>query len=278
METPLSFAARITASFALGCLKPKSRVLDVGCGDGTIAAAMMKGGLLVTAIDPNQSAIEKTTALGVTCFNSELEKFEHEEFDALLCSCSLHHMQPLDKAMAAAHRLLKPNGLLLVEDFGYERVDQKTAIWLFNLAQLIAAEDKPPKSKKDEEPKLNSDGQQGKHHHQGKRRHSWLTAERHESNTLGPGHEQSEAIAIWRHHHEKEHHVSSFERVKNALLDKFDIIEERSVPYLFRYLCDLLPITKSGADRASLIYNWEKELAQVGGIEMCGARIIAIKS
>jgi SAM-dependent methyltransferase len=172
-------------------------------------------------------------------------------------------MQPLDKAMAAAYRLLKPNGLLLVDDFGYERVDQKTAIWLFNLAQLIAAEEKPKKSK---------DEAAEKH------RHSWLTAERHESNTLGPGHEQSEAISLWRHHHEIEHHVSSFERVKNALLDKFEIIEERRVPYLFHYLCDLLPHTKSGADRASLIYNWEKELAQVGGIEMCGARIIAIKA
>ncbi|MBP6747576.1 class I SAM-dependent methyltransferase [bacterium] len=272
METPLSFAARITASFALGCLKPKSRVLDVGCGDGAIAAAMMKGGLLVTAIDSRQSAVEKTTALGVNCFNSELEKFEHDEFDALLCSRSLHHMQPLDKAIAAAYRLLKPNGLLLVEDFGYERVDQKTAIWLFNLAQLIAAEDRPPRSKKDEDAKHNSDGQQEKHGH------SWLTAERHESTTLGPGHEQSEAISIWRHHHEIDHHVSSFEGVKNALLDKFDIIEERSVPYLFHYLCDLLPATKSGAVRAGLIYNGERELAQVGGIEMCGARIIAIKS
>ena len=172
-------------------------------------------------------------------------------------------MQPLDKAMAAAYRLLKPNGLLLVDDFGYERVDQKTAIWLFNLAQLIAAEEKPKK---------------GKDEAAEKHRHGWLTAERHESNTLGPGHEQSEAISLWRHHHEIEHHVSSFERVKNALLDKFEIIEERRVPYLFHYLCDLLPHTKSGADRASLIYNWEKELAQVGGIEMCGARIIAIKA
>ncbi len=263
METPHSFAARITASFALGCLKPKSRVLDVGAGDGAIAAAMLKGGLQVTAIDPNQAAVEKSTALGVNCFKTELEKFEHDEFDALLCSRSLHHMQPLDKAMAAAYRLLKPNGLLLVDDFGYERVDQKTAIWLFNLAQLIAAEEKPKKNK---------DEATEKH------RHSWLTAERHESNTLGPGHEQSEAISLWRHHHEIEHHVSSFERVKNALLDKFEIIEERRVPYLFHYLCDLLPHTKSGADRASLIYNWEKELAQVGGIEMCGARIIAIKA
>ncbi|MBP9093281.1 class I SAM-dependent methyltransferase [bacterium] len=264
METPLSFAARITASFALGCLKPKSRVLDVGCGGGAIAAAMTKGGLLVTAIDPSQSAVEKTTSLGVTCFNSELEKFEHEEFDALLCSRSLHHMQPLDKAISAAHRLLKPNGLLLVEDFGYERVDQKTAIWLFNLAQLIAAEQRTDKALEG--------GKDAKHGH------SWLTEERHESNTLGPGHEQSEAITIWRRHHEVDHHVSSFERVKNALLDKFEIIEERSVPYLFHYLCDLLPATKSGAIRATLIYNWERELAQVGGIEMCGARIIAIKS
>ena len=259
METPHSFAARLTSSFALGCLKPKSRVLDVGAGDGAIAASMQKGGLLVTAIDSNQAAAEKTKAQGIECFNTTLEDFDDEPFDAILCSRSLHHMQPLDKAMSAANRLLKPGGIFLVEEFGYERVDQKTAIWLFNLAQLVAAE-------------RNKDSKDTKHCH------NWLIAERRESNTLGPGHEQSEAITIWRRHHEIEHHVSSFERVKNALLDQFEIIEERNVPYLFHYLCDLLPATKSGADRASLIYNWEKEQAQVGGIEMCGVRVIAIKA
>jgi 2-polyprenyl-3-methyl-5-hydroxy-6-metoxy-1,4-benzoquinol methylase len=76
METPHSFAARITASFALGCLKPKSRVLDVGAGDGAIAAAMLKGGLQVTAIDPNKQLLKKHR-LGVKCFKTELEKFEH---------------------------------------------------------------------------------------------------------------------------------------------------------------------------------------------------------
>ncbi|CAN5508684.1 hypothetical protein BH11CYA1_BH11CYA1_14410 [soil metagenome] len=256
METPHSFAARLTSSFALGCLKPKSQVLDVGSGDGAIAASMQKGGLHVTAIDTNQTAVEETKALDIECFNSKFEEFEHDSFDAIICSRSLHHMQPLDKAMGAANRLLKPGGILLVEDFGYERVDQKTAIWLFNLARLVAADEKLV---------------------DGKHRHSWLTAERHESNTLGPGHEQSEAITSWRHHHEIDHHVSSFERVKNALLDKFEIIEERSVPYLFHYLCDLLPATKIGAEKANLIYQWEKEQAQVGGIEMCGARIIARK-
>jgi len=250
---PLSFAARITSSFALGCLKPKSRVLDVGSGDGAIAASMLKGGLEVTAIDSNEAAVEKTRAKGVDCILSTLEKFESEPFDAIICSRSLHHIQPLDRSMATASKLLKPGGLLLVDDFGYERVDQKTASWLFNLAELLAI------------------GKENSHH-------GWLTAGRKEKTILGPGHELSEALTIWRKHFEVDHHVTSFERVKNALLDHFEIMEERSVPYLFHYLCDLLPGTKSGADQASAIYNWEREMAQVGGIEMCGVRLIARKA
>ncbi len=84
-------------------------------------------------------------------------------------------------------------------------------------------------------------------------------------------------MTLWRKHHEADHHVISFERVKNSLLDHFDIISEQSVPYLFRYLCDLLPATKAGAQQAEQIYQWEREQADAGGIEMCGARLIARK-
>ncbi len=241
---PLKFAARITSSFALSHLKAQASVLDAGCGEGEIAASMQKGGLKVTAIDKRAEAVAKTQALGIACSLNDLQSFEHAAFDAILCSCALHHMDPLDQALANASRLLKDDGVLLIEDFGYERVDQKTVVWLFNLAQLIAS---------------------------GGTRHQWLLAERKSANRA------LEAMTVWRKHNEIDHHVIPFERVKNVLLDHFEIVSEQSVPYLFRYLCGLLPATKAGAEQAEQIYQWEREQAEAGGIIMCGARILARK-
>jgi len=258
---PLKFAARITSSFALSSLKSQSTVLDAGCGGGAIAASMQKGGLKVMAIDSNSQAIAKTEGLGIACRLSDLQTFEHEAFDAVLCSASLHHMDPLDAALNAASRLLKQDGVLLVEDFGYERVDLKTAVWLFNLAQFVIG----PTNEKTEKAKVGTE-KAAKHGHG-----RWLLSERKSADRA------AEAMAIWRQHNEIDHHVISFERVKNALLDRFEIVSEQNVPYLFRYLCDLLPATKFGAEQAAQIYQWEKEQAESGGIEMCGARIIARK-
>jgi ubiquinone/menaquinone biosynthesis C-methylase UbiE len=253
MESPREFAARLTASFALSYLKPHSTVLDVGSGDGVIAASMKKGGLDVSAIDINEEAVLSTTATGVTCQRSELQNFSHEPFDGLLCSRSIHHVEALDRSLANAKKLLKDDGLLLVEEFGFERIDEKTAVWLVNLAQLVSK----------------NSGKNVPLAHNGKPRHQWLI-----ENYNG----DSNALERVRQHHEQRHNISSYERVKSAVMDHFEIIEEVRIPFLFQYISDFLPATKAGAEHAQLIYTWEKEQAESGGIAMCGARLVARKA
>lgn len=254
METPRDFAARLTASFALSYLKPHSTVLDVGAGDGAIAASMKKGGLNVSAIDPDAEAVKNTTARGIECRQAELLNYQSESaggFDGLLCSRSIHHVEALDKSLAHAKSLLKDDGLLLVEEFGYERIDEKTAVWLVNLAQLV----------------LKNSGGNVPLAHNGKPRHQWLIE----------NYEGGDALARVRQHLEQRHNISSYERVKSAVMDNFEVIEELKIPFLFQYISDLLPATRAGAEQAQLVYTWEKEQAESGGIAMCGARLIARK-
>jgi SAM-dependent methyltransferase len=102
-----------------------SRVLDVGCGDGQVALALSAHGHDVTAIDP--VAPEGPIFERVT-----LEDFAPAApFDAVVASRSLHHVPNLELAVDKIARLAP---LLIVEEFAWDRFDERTAAWY--LAQL----------------------------------------------------------------------------------------------------------------------------------------------
>jgi SAM-dependent methyltransferase len=52
-------------------------------------------------------------------------------FDAILFTSSLHHLHDLDAAVARAHALLAPGGVVAVDDFDLEAPDEATARWLY---------------------------------------------------------------------------------------------------------------------------------------------------
>jgi SAM-dependent methyltransferase len=108
-----------------------SRILDVGCGDGQVALALAASGHDVTAIDP--VAPEGPIFERVT-----LEEFvPNDPFDVVVASRSLHHVPDLDLAVGKIAQLAP---LLIVEEFCWDRLDERTAAWY--LAQLQG----PPKS------------------------------------------------------------------------------------------------------------------------------------
>jgi ubiquinone/menaquinone biosynthesis C-methylase UbiE len=51
-------------------------------------------------------------------------------FDGILFIQSLHHINPLDQSLAQAARLLDKGGFVLVDDFAFNRIDERTAVWL----------------------------------------------------------------------------------------------------------------------------------------------------
>jgi SAM-dependent methyltransferase len=92
-------------------------VLDVGCGRGDLVDRFRERNLEVTGIDPDPgmarvAASRFAAAETVTIQESAFEQV-HEPFDVITMIASLHH-QPLADAFAHAHKLLKPNGRLLI--------------------------------------------------------------------------------------------------------------------------------------------------------------------
>ncbi len=67
---------------------PPVHVLEIGAGDGELAAVLDAAGYQVTAIDPaaeDGSHVERTTLLEM-----------HGSFDAALAVVALHHVEPLE--------------------------------------------------------------------------------------------------------------------------------------------------------------------------------------
>ncbi|HVO03362.1 MAG TPA: bifunctional 2-polyprenyl-6-hydroxyphenol methylase/3-demethylubiquinol 3-O-methyltransferase UbiG [Candidatus Cybelea sp.] len=101
-------------------------VLDIGCGGGLIAEPLARLGAAVTGIDAAERNIEiarrHAEAMGVkatylSCSAEDLAARSGPaggEFDAVLALEIVEHVADLDVFIAAAVRLLKPDGLLFV--------------------------------------------------------------------------------------------------------------------------------------------------------------------
>src|SRR5262245_50221895 len=113
------------AAFVLSALPPPpARVLEVGCGAGELALAIDAAGYDVVAVDPRAPAgpIFRQTTLA--------ELADPGPFDIAIARYSLHHIEGLDDAVDRIAMLLRPGGKLVVEEFGWDLVDDPTAAWL----------------------------------------------------------------------------------------------------------------------------------------------------
>jgi SAM-dependent methyltransferase len=111
-------------AFVLSALPPPpARVLEVGCGAGDLARSMDGAGFRVLAIDPEapEGPIFRRTAL---------EELDGEGlFEAAVARYSLHHIEGPEPALDRIANLLIPRGKLVIEEFGWDRLDQPTAAW-----------------------------------------------------------------------------------------------------------------------------------------------------
>jgi SAM-dependent methyltransferase len=112
-------------SFVVGSLPAApARVLEVGAGDGSLAAALREAGYDVVAIDP-ASEVESVQAVGL----NDLESAPGA-FDAAVSVVAMHHVNPLDESCARLAEVVRPGGTLVLDEFDVERFDERAAVWL----------------------------------------------------------------------------------------------------------------------------------------------------
>jgi SAM-dependent methyltransferase len=118
--------------FVLGQVgPPPAQVLEVGCGEGELAHALVRAGHSVTAIDPRAPEGPIFRRVGIEEFT------DRGPFDYVVASLSLHHIENLGGALDKIADVLRTGGSLVVVEFGWDRIDEATAEWA--LERLPAA-------------------------------------------------------------------------------------------------------------------------------------------
>lgn len=111
-------------------LSAGQRVLDIGCGTGSLAIQIAESfeGVEVTALDPDPKALDRARRKAeqsvvqvdfVEGFADDLP-FDAHRFDRVVSSFMFHHLDPgvKDGMLREARRVLAPGGELHLIDFG----------------------------------------------------------------------------------------------------------------------------------------------------------------
>ena len=107
-----SFVAELGGA-ALDLLDPQrgERILDIGCGEGTLTRKIIDRGATVLGIDNSPEMIAAARAKGVDALLLAAEDMQFfAEFDAAFSNATLHWVLEKDQAARAIFRALRPGG------------------------------------------------------------------------------------------------------------------------------------------------------------------------
>lgn len=117
---------------------PPARVLEVGCGEGKLARALDDAGWDVLAIDP-------AAPDGPIFRRLKLEDVDEPgAFDAVVAARSLHHVTNLEAGLDRIRELLRPRGVLVLDEFAWDRLDETTAEWFHGQQRALVAAGRLP--------------------------------------------------------------------------------------------------------------------------------------
>jgi SAM-dependent methyltransferase len=108
---------------AMLAAKPGERILDLGCGDGTLARRLAAAGAIVIGVDSSPAFVAAARAGGVDAreMNGEALTFD-TEFDAVFSNAALHWMLRPADVVAGVRRALRPGGRFVGEFGGHGNV------------------------------------------------------------------------------------------------------------------------------------------------------------
>ena len=125
-------------SHALISLVPKLTIVDLGAGEGTLSQLLAKRARKVIAIDNSSKMVEFGSKLAKKHGFKNLEyrlgdledpPIAKESVDLVFLSQALHHALKPERAIAAARRMLKKNGRIVVLDLLSHRFEKARELY-----------------------------------------------------------------------------------------------------------------------------------------------------
>jgi SAM-dependent methyltransferase len=92
------------------------RILDIGCGTGWLLYQYKQKGWQVAGVEPSPKAAEIGNKQGLNIFNGTLldTSYQNNEFDYIHSNHSFEHIYNPNEVLKEVHRILKPNGKILI--------------------------------------------------------------------------------------------------------------------------------------------------------------------
>jgi trans-aconitate methyltransferase len=119
-ETYLQHAAFVpnlgAAALELLAPRPGERILDIGCGEGTLTRQIVARGATVVGIDSSQDMVDAALARGLDArlVDAEMLGFDNE-FDAVFSNAALHWIRNQDAVLDGIVRALRHGGRFVAE-------------------------------------------------------------------------------------------------------------------------------------------------------------------
>ncbi len=238
-QNPIDVATRETVNFLITHLPAGASLLEVGSGDGEVAAELSHQGFDVTALDAEPERVAKAQKLGVRASVASWPEYDSGPFDAITFTRSLHHIDPLNGAVEKAKALLDPPGKLLIEDFAFGETDSATVHWFVEFIRNQARPFVLP------------------------------VKDQLVTNLLS----SADPMQVWQNSHD--HNLHSFTAISDAVAKHFIINETNVLPYLYRYLIPVLPETTVAAELVQRVFHEEERFGKEKRSKLMGRRIVA---
>jgi len=129
---------------------PAQTIVEVGCGNGYLCLELARDGHEVLGIDVSPDIIqvaERSSAahphppgfgsLRYLCADVNTWQAPESRFDCVIFNRALHHLPALQQTMAQVQRLLKQGGRIICQDYAFDRFDERTACWLYQMQRVL---------------------------------------------------------------------------------------------------------------------------------------------
>lgn len=131
-------------------LHPGQRILEIGCGNGYLTLELAREGHTVIGLDKSEEILVTAEQskkahpeppgfgkLDYVCADIETWLAGEDQFDIVLLNRTFHHLQNIQSVVQKIRDLLTPRGLLICQDYAYDRFNHQTASWVYEMQRLL---------------------------------------------------------------------------------------------------------------------------------------------